>query len=48
MRDNDGNIKKVKYTETVANHFDFGGAVDDHNNKRHDGGTNRGLSIEET
>ena len=48
VRDHDGNIKKIKYAETVVNHFDYCGAVDDNNNKTHDGGTKHGLSIEET
>lgn len=48
VRDHDGNIKNFKYTETVANHFNFCCAFDDHNNKRHNGGTKHWLSIEET
>eukprot|EP00957_Ditylum_brightwellii_P117515 8962743-Ditylum_brightwellii.AAC.1 len=30
------NKHRVTYTEVVSNHFQFCGAVDDHNNKRHD------------
>ena len=37
-----------KYTETFANHFDYRGAVDDHNSKQHDGGTHQGVSLETT
>ena len=43
-----GERKTFKYTEVIANHFDFRGAVDFHNSKRHDCGTKHGLSIEET
>ena len=43
--DETGNFK---YTEVIANHFDFRGAVDFHNSKRHDCGTKHGLSLEET
>jgi hypothetical protein len=36
-----------KYTETFGNHFNYRGAVDDHNNRRHnDGGTHQGVSLE--
>ena len=31
----------------MANHFDYRSAVDDYNNKRHDGGSKHGLSIKE-
>ena len=48
VRDSNGEACKFKYTEVVANHFDFRGAVDFHNSKRHDCGTKHGLSIEET
>jgi Transposase IS4 len=37
-----------KYTEPFANHFIYRGAVDDHNNKRHDGGSHQGISLETT
>jgi len=47
-RDYYGDVKKFKYTETVANHFHYRGAVNDNNNKKHDGGTKHGLGIEET
>lgn len=39
--------KRFKYTEVFANHYDYRGAVDDHNNKRHDVG-GLGVSIEDT
>jgi len=41
-------LSTFKYTETFANHFGYRGAVDDHNNKRHDGGTHQGISLETT
>jgi hypothetical protein len=37
-----------KYTERFANHFIYRGSVDDHNNKRHYGGSNQGISLETT
>ena len=48
VRGSNGETCKFKYTEVIANHFDFRGAVDFHNSKRHDCGTKHGLSIEET
>ena len=43
-----GQTKRFKYTEVVANHFMYRGAVDQHNAKRHDCGTKNGLSLEDT
>ena len=43
-----GETSNFKYTEVIANYFDFHGAVDFHNSRRHDCGTKHGLSIEET
>jgi hypothetical protein len=34
--------------EPFANHFTYRGAVDDHNNRRHDGCTHQGISLETT
>ena len=48
VRDSNGETINIKYTEGIANHFDFRGAIDFHNSKRHDCGTKHGLSIEET
>jgi hypothetical protein len=39
--------KRFKYTEVFADHCDYRGAVDDHNNKRHDVG-GLGVSLEDT
>ena len=47
VRDDEETMRKFKYTETVANYFDYHGAVDFHNAKRHGGGTNHGISIDE-
>ena len=44
----DGNRITFSYNNVVGNHYKFRGAVDEHNAKRHDGGTNHGLSLEET
>jgi len=44
----DRTMKRFKYTEVVANHFKYRGAVDDHNGKRHDCGSKNGLSLEST
>ena len=41
-------ITTFKYTEVVANHFTYRGAVDEHNNKRHDCGTKNGLCLEDS
>ena len=41
-------IKTFKYTEVIANHYNYRGAVDEHNAYRHDCGTKHGLSLEET
>jgi len=43
-----GESSKFQYREIIANHFDYRGALDFHNSKRHDYGTKHGLSIEET
>ena len=43
-----GERSVFKYREVIANHFDYRGAVDFHNSKRHDCGTKHGLSLEET
>ena len=40
--------KEFQYPEVVANHYTYRGSVDDHNNKRQDGGTKQGLSLEST
>jgi hypothetical protein len=37
---------RFKYKEVVANHYKYRGVVDDHNSKRHDGGSGAGLSFE--
>eukprot|EP00957_Ditylum_brightwellii_P185239 14105771-Ditylum_brightwellii.AAC.1 len=37
-----------KYTEVFSNHFKFHDAVDNHNNKRHDGNGCHGMSSEKT
>jgi hypothetical protein len=36
------------YTEVFGNHFQFRGAVDQHNGKRHDGHSGAGMSFEES
>ena len=46
--DKEGATKRFKYTEVIANHFQYRGAVDNHNGKRHDCGSKNGLSIEST
>ena len=46
MRDHKGNIKKIKYTKMITTYFDYRGAVNFHNAKRHDGGTRHDISIE--
>ena len=43
-----GESSKFQYTEVISNHFDYRGAVNFHNSKRHDCGTKHGLSIKET
>jgi hypothetical protein len=45
--DGEQSTKRFKYTEVFANHYDYQGAVDDHNNKRHDVG-GLGVSLEDT
>jgi len=37
-----------KYPDIVANHYAYRGCVDDHNNKRQDGGKKQGLALEST
>eukprot|EP00957_Ditylum_brightwellii_P177148 13494962-Ditylum_brightwellii.AAC.1 len=37
-----------KYTEVFSNHFQYRDAVDDHNNKRHDGYGGHQMSLETT
>lgn len=39
---------KFKYTNTIANQFNYRGAFDFHNTKRRDGRTKYGFSIEDT
>lgn len=41
-----GDATKFKYKEVVANHYKYRGAVDEHNSKRHDGGTGDGIGLE--
>jgi hypothetical protein len=41
-------MKTFQYPEVVANHYSYRGCVDDHNNKRQDGGSKQGLAIEST
>jgi hypothetical protein len=36
------------YPEVVANHYAYRGCVDDHHNKRQDGGSKQGLALEST
>ena len=48
MRDDDGMTRKSKSTKNIANYFDYFGAVDSHNAKRYDGGSEYGINIEET
>ena len=40
--------KSFQYPEIVANHYAYRGCVDDHNNKRQDGGSKQGLALEST
>eukprot|EP00957_Ditylum_brightwellii_P103599 7893139-Ditylum_brightwellii.AAC.1 len=42
------NERRFMYTEVFSNHFQFHGAVDDHNNKRHDGNGCHVMSLETT
>ena len=48
VRDDDGMTRKSKSTKNIANYFDYFGAVDSHNAKRYDGGSEYGINIEET
>lgn len=41
-----GDATSFKYKEVVANHYKYRGAVDEHNSKRHDGGTGDGIGLE--
>ena len=41
-------LKPFKYTEVIANHYNYCGAVDEHNAYCHDYVMNHGLSLEET
>ena len=41
-------LKNFKYTEVIAKHYNYCGAVDEHNTYRHDCGTKHGLILEET
>ena len=41
-------LKMFKYTEVIANHYNYCGAVDEHNVYRNDYGTKHGLSLEGT
>ena len=40
-------LKTFKYTEVVSNHYNYCGAVDEHNAYRHGCGKKHGLSLEE-
>lgn len=40
--------KSFQYPEVIGNHYSYRGCVDDHNNKRQDGGTKQGLALEST
>ena len=48
MNDKGKLLKTFKYTEVIENHYNFCGAVDEHNAYFHDCGTKHGLSLEET
>ena len=48
VRNVNGEVKEFKYTEVIGNHYRYRGSVDEHNSKRHDGGTGNGLSLEKT
>ena len=41
-------LKMFKYTEVIADHYTYPGAVDEHNAYRHHCETKHGLSLEET
>ena len=41
-------LRMFKYTEVITNHYNYCGAVDDHNAYWHDCGKKHGLSLEET
>ena len=41
-------LKTFKYMEVITNHYNYRGAVDEHNSCRNDCGTKHGLSLEET
>jgi hypothetical protein len=41
-----GDATCFKYKEVISNHYRYRGAVDEHNSKRHDGGTGCGISLE--
>ena len=41
-------LKTFKYTEVIANHYNYRGAVDEHNAYRHGCGKKHGLSLVET
>jgi hypothetical protein len=42
----EGPAVQFKYKEVIANHYNYRGAVDTHNTKRHDGNTGCGMSLE--
>ena len=47
--DDKGKLLKIfKYIEVIANHYNYHGAVDEHNAYWHDCGTKHLLSLEET
>ena len=41
-------LKTLKYTEVIANHYNYWGAVDDHDAYQHDCGTKNGFILEDT
>jgi hypothetical protein len=44
--DERNDLAMFKYMEVIGNHYKYRGAVDEHNSKRHDGGTGVGVSLE--
>ena len=46
--DKEGQLVEIQYCNVIANHYQYRDAVDAHNAKRHDGGTQQGISIETT
>ena len=41
-------LKMFKYMEVIANHYNYWGAVDDHDAYKHDCGTKNGFILEDT